>query len=75
MSRGSFLKRNDTAAIPIQKINPCTRKAVRQLKLEMRYVAKGAIKTVPTPAPEEVMPTTKPRFLTNHLEAVEFATT
>jgi hypothetical protein len=41
----------------------------------MRYAARGAITMVPTPPPEDVIPTTNPLFLTNHLEDVVLTTT
>jgi hypothetical protein len=61
-------------AITGHAIRPITINAVRQSKLEIRYVANGAITIAPNPPPEVVMPRTRPRFLSNHLEAVEFTT-
>lgn len=55
-------------------MSPITTNAVRQPKLEIRYVAKGAITIAPNPPPEVVIPNTKPRFFSNHLEVVEFTT-
>lgn len=55
-------------------MSPITINAVRQPKLEIRYVANGAITIAPNPPPDVVMPKTKPRFLSNHLEAVELTT-
>ena len=56
-------------------ISPITINAMRQSKLEIRYVANGAITTAPHDPPEAEMPKAKPRFWTNHLETVEFTTT
>jgi hypothetical protein len=61
-------------AIMIHAMSPNTTNAVRQSKLETRYVANGARIMAPNPPPDEVMPTAKPRFLLNHLEVVEFTT-
>ena len=74
ISLGSFFKSRDREAITSHAITPNTKNAVRQSKWEIRYVANGAIAITPNPDPDVVIPNASPRFLRNHLVAVEFTT-
>jgi hypothetical protein len=59
----------------IQATSPITIYARRQLRFEIRKVAKGAIMRGPNPPPELAIPIAKPRLLLNHLDTVDIITT